>query len=246
MILNATILFLSALLGGLLMYVFGSDRINIKNLLIFAGAYLFSITVIHILPELFHAESNGFNVGLAVLGGFFFQHVLEYFTSGVEHGHMHQHSDGHSHGKFSGLSLMVALCLHAFLEGSLISYPEVFDESHKVGSLLFGVVLHKVPAALALLSVLSCQFENKKILLFLLLLFAISSPIGLLFGSYIEPLGWMTTDGIILLFGFVAGNFLHISTTIFIESSPDHSFGLKRTLVSLLGAGVAIFTEWVI
>jgi len=245
MILNALILFVSALLGGLLMYVFGSDKLNIKNLLIFAGAYLFSITVIHILPELFHAESDGFRVGLAVLGGFFFQHVLEYFTSGVEHGHMHHHPEGHSHSSLSGLSLMVALCLHAFLEGSLIAYPEVFGESHKVGSLLFGVVLHKVPAALALMTVLSCQFSSHRTTFILLLFFALSSPLGLLFGSYLEPLGLMNTGGVVLLFGFVAGNFLHISTTIFIESSPDHTFGWKRTLVSLLGAGVAILAEWV-
>ena len=72
MILNAIILFISAVLGGLSIYVFGSDKINIKNLLIFAGAYLFSITVIHILPELFHADADGFQVGLAVLSGFFF------------------------------------------------------------------------------------------------------------------------------------------------------------------------------
>ena len=162
MILNATILFISALLGGLSIYVFGSDKIDIKNLLIFAGAYLFSVTVIHILPELFHASETGFSVGLAVLSGFFFQHVLEYFTSGVEHGHMHHHPERHSHSRLSGLSLMIALCLHAFLEGSLIAYPEVFGETHKVGSLLFGVVLHKVPAALALMTVLSCQFSSNK------------------------------------------------------------------------------------
>ena len=246
MILNGTILFIVALVGGCSIYFFGIDKINLKNLLIFAGAYLFSITVIHILPELFIATDEGFNVGLAVLTGFFFQHVLEYFTSGVEHGHMHHHSDGHHHGKLSSVSLMIALCIHAFLEGSLIAYPEVFGEEHQVGSLLFGVVLHKVPAALALMTVLSCQYSSKKLTFFLLLIFALSSPLGLLFGSYIEPAGLLNTDGIILLFGFVGGNFLHISTTIFIESSPDHSFGWKRTLVSLLGAGVAIVAEFVI
>ena len=244
MILNGTVLFIAAIVGGCSIYIFGIDRINLKNLLIFAGAYLFSITVIHILPELFITSHHGIDVGLAILTGFFFQHVLEYFTSGVEHGHMHHHGDGHHHGKLSSTSLMVALCIHAFLEGSLIAYPKVFGEEHQVGSLLFGVVLHKVPAALALMTVLSCQYSSKRLTFFLLSLFALSSPLGLLFGSYIEPIGMLSTDGIILLFGFVAGNFLHISTTIFIESSPDHSFGWKRTLVSLLGAGVAIVAEW--
>lgn len=229
------------------MYAFGSKKINIKSLLIFAGAYLFSITVIHILPELFHADAAEFNIGLAVLGGFFFQHILEYFTSGVEHGHMHHHPEGHSHSKFSGFSLMIALCLHAFLEGTLIAYPEVFGHDHKVESLLFGVVLHKIPAALALMSVLSCQFSNKKTNIILLSLFALASPLGLIFGSYLEPLGIMSSSNITLLFAFVAGNFLHISTTIFIESSnSEHSWNTKRLLISIVGALVAVLAELLI
>ena len=71
-----------------------------------------------------------------------------------------------------------------------------------------------------------------------------TSSMGLLFGSFIKPVSLMNTNGVVLLFGFVACNFLHISTTIFIESRPDHAFGLKRTLVSLLGARVAIMAEW--
>lgn len=243
MITNAVILFLSAIVGGLFVFVFDSKKINNQNLLIFAGAYLFSITVIHILPELFHAGAEEFHVGLAILSGFFFQHVLEYFTSGVEHGHMHEHPEGHSHSKHSGYSLMIALCLHALLEGSLIAYPEVFGAHHEVGSLLFGVVLHKIPAALALMSVLICQFKNIKTQLLLLFLFAISSPLGLIFGSYLEPLGILSSSSIIFLFAFVAGNFLHISTTIFIESSPEHHWSSKKMLISMSGALVAILAE---
>ena len=244
MILNATILFVSAILGGLVIFAFGTEKINIKGLLIFAGAYLFSITVIHILPELFHADTEGFHIGIAVLGGFFIQHILEHFTSGVEHGHMHHHHGDQLHSKFSGYSLMIALCLHAFLEGTLIAYPEVFGETHKVESLLFGVVLHKIPAALALMSVLSCQFGASKIKFVLLTLFAIASPVGLIFGSYIESTGIMNTQGMILLFAFVAGNFLHISTTIFIESSPaEHSWNTKRLMISIGGAAVAVLAE---
>lgn len=245
MLLNAAILFISAVLGGLSIYVFGSGKINIKHLLIFAGAYLFSITVLHIFPELFYATRDGFYVGIVILVGFFFQQVLEYFTSGVEHGHMHRHAEGYLYSNISGISLMVTLCLHAFLEGTLIAYPEVSGDTHKAGSLLLGVTLHKIPAALALMSVLSCQFTNKKLPLLLLLLFACSSPLGLLFGSYIEQLGTMSASGVVLFFGFVAGNFLHISTTILIESSPDHTLSVQQTLVSLLGAGVAIVAEYI-
>ncbi|MFY0651260.1 MAG: ZIP family metal transporter [Cyclobacteriaceae bacterium] len=243
MIINSIILFLSAIFGGFLVYKFDkSDSANFKLVLIFGGAYLFSITIIHILPELYHASEHGLSVGLFVLLGFFFQNFLEYFTSGVEHGHMHAHK--HSHTSMSGYSLMIALCLHAFLEGTFLAYPEVFHgHGSKSGSLMVGVVLHKVPAALALMSVLTCQFDKRNIQIALLVIFALASPFGLVAGNYILPSGLMEAESILLLFAFVGGNFLHISTTIFIESSPEHNWNLKRLLVSIAGAAVAVLAE---
>ncbi|MEQ9285887.1 MAG: ZIP family metal transporter [Cyclobacteriaceae bacterium] len=243
MTINSLILFASALLGGLMVYSLGKkEGANFKLILIFGGSYLFSITIIHILPELYHSAHSGFLIGLFVLLGFFFQNFLEYFTSGVEHGHMHAHK--HSHTPLSGYSLMTALCLHAFLEGTFLAYPDIFhDHSSKSGSLLIGVVLHKIPAALALMSVLTCQFDSRKFQIFLLTLFALSSPLGLVAGHFILPLGLMDHSGLLLLFAFVGGNFLHISTTIFIESSPEHNWNLKRLLVSIGGAAVAVMAE---
>ena len=243
MIFNSLILFVSAVLGGLMVYRFGNKAsINFKLVLIYGGSYLFSITIIHILPELYHTEGSSFSVGLFVLLGFFFQNFLEYFTSGVEHGHMHAHK--HTHTSMSGYSLMIALCLHAFLEGTFLAYPDIFHEhSSKSGSLMIGVILHKIPAALALMSVLTCQFEKRNFQIVLLVIFALSSPLGLVSGHYIIPSGLMNESGLLMLFAFVGGNFLHISTTIFIESSPDHNWSLKRLLVSIGGAAVAVLAE---
>ncbi len=240
---HAIILFVSAMAGGLMVYNFTrKEGVNFKLVLIFGGSYLFSITIIHILPELFHSGTSEFSIGLFVLLGFYFQNVLEYFTSGVEHGHMHAHK--HSHTALSGYSLMIALCLHAFLEGIFLAYPGIFhNHSSSAGSLLIGVVLHKIPAALALMSVLTCHFNSKKFQIFLLALFALSSPLGLFAGKYLEPLGWISDNGLQLLFAFVGGNFLHISTTIFIESSPEHNWNMKRLIVSVAGATAAVVAE---
>ena len=111
------------------MYVFSSPGFSIvqtnktwsntslKLTLVFAGAYLFSITVSHILPELYvQAGDNAMRIGIYVLAGFFIQQFLEYLTAGVEHGHMHEHNENHDHGTFSSLFVMTGLCLHAFLE----------------------------------------------------------------------------------------------------------------------------------
>lgn len=244
MFLDSLVLLGAAIGGGLAVRFFkNSEHWDIKLPLVFAGAYIFSLTIIHILPELFETEVPNFHLGLCVLIGFFFQHLLEFFTSGVEHGHMHVHPEEHNHGSFAGYSLMVALCLHSLLEGTLLAYPAVLHTGHESSSLLIGVVLHKAPAGLALMSVLTCQYQGKLSPYAFLLLFAVASPIGLLLGNYMEPMGWLDTEGAILLFAFVGGNFLHISTTIFIESSPDHSWNFKRLFVITLGSGIAILAE---
>lgn len=244
MIFDAIILFTSALFGGLLVIrVKDPDKIHIKDLLVFAGAFLFSITILHILPELFHTEVDSAKIGLLVLLGFYFQQVLEYFTNGVEHGHMHVHHHGDHHSKSSGFSLMLALCIHSFLEGTILAQPDMDHHGHGEETLLIGIVLHKIPAALALMTVLSCQFKERKTQLMFLVIFAIASPLGVMTGHLIEPMGWLGFEGTTMLFAFVAGNFLHIATTIFIESSPDHKWNSKKLFISILGAVTAALIE---
>ena len=69
MILSGIILFVSALAGGLLIYLFPEQKGNGFRLsLIFAGAYLFSITIVHIIPEIYSHPSGGLNVG--IFGGY--------------------------------------------------------------------------------------------------------------------------------------------------------------------------------
>jgi hypothetical protein len=41
----------------------------------------------------------------------------------------------------------------------------------------------------------------------------------------------------------VAGGFLHISTTIFFESSPEHRFHLNKVMISILAFALAISFE---
>jgi len=244
MISGVIILFLSALLGGILaIYSVSAISKNIKYLLVFAGSFLFSITILHILPEIFEAGQNHLYIGLSILLGFFFQQLLEYFTNGVEHGHMHKHHSDEGHSTLRGVSLMLALCVHGFLEGTLLAHPDTLHESHTEGSLLAGIVFHKFPAALALISVLACQFKSKKTQFILLTIFALASPFGLFTGHIIENLGWLSASSMTFLFAFVAGNFLHISTTIFIESSPEHKWSSKKLLVSVFAAGIAFISE---
>jgi zinc and cadmium transporter len=181
MAIDVLILFLVAFGAGLAsFYVPKINNSNYKLALVFAGAYLFSITIIHILPELFHQDDNPGYIGMFVLAGFFLQQGLEFMSSGVEHGHIHVHPTGdHHHRESSATLVLVALGIHSLLEGGLLAHPRTVEHHHDSNTLLWGILLHKAPEAFALMSVLVCEVKSKSRAIFYLVLFAAASPLGL-------------------------------------------------------------------
>ncbi|MCK5470842.1 MAG: ZIP zinc transporter, partial [Cyclobacteriaceae bacterium] len=110
------ILFLSAFIPGLIIIKLQKPlKFDLKYLLVFAGAFIFSITIVHLLPEILTASANPQRIGLFVLVGFFMQIFLDFVTTGVEHGHLHKHS--HHHTRISPIMLMLGLCIHALMDG---------------------------------------------------------------------------------------------------------------------------------
>ncbi len=242
---SIAILFLSALLSGLLVFAIPNiEKRNYKLILVFAGSYLFAITIIHIMPELYSHAKNPATIGLYVLLGFFLQQVLEYFTSGAEHGHIHQHEGHHQHGKSSAIMVLIGMSVHALLEGSLLAHPGVIHADHESNGLLLGIVLHKAPAAFALMSIIICQLKNKKLAVIFLIFFALASPMGLLVGNYYVNNSTLPNELFTILFAVVSGNFLYISTTIVFESSDDHNFNAYKLGIALFGALIAVSAEF--
>ena len=241
MITNIVLLFITAFVAGISVFLIPElNQKKFKAILSFSGAYLFSITVIHILPELFHESENPIKAGIFVLLGFFLQMMLEYFTSGVEHGHIHHH---HETTAIPYL-LLVSLGIHSFLEGTLMVHPSSVHGGEGSSTLMFGLIMHKMPEAFALMSVLVLQMKNKTLAITLLAIFALTSPMGMLLSNALYNWNLITKDVFGILFALVAGNFLHISTTIFFESSPEHKFKAKKLLLSVSGAGLAILAEY--
>src|SRR4051812_46691241 len=135
------VLFSIALSAGLLaFYIPKYNAKNYKLLLVFAGSYLFSITILHILPDLFHRDVNVEFIGIFILAGFFLQQMLEYLSSGVEHGHIHIHTQNDKHPESSSLLVLVALFIHAFLEGGLLANSQ---SPGQPSTLFWGIALHK-------------------------------------------------------------------------------------------------------
>lgn len=234
MILVITILIVSTLIGGYSLKLIPGLKKDLRLPLIFAGSYLFAITIIHIIPELYSISPNPSQIGLFVLIGFFLQQFLEYFSSGVEHGHVHTNKALSVSGRFS---IITALIVHSLLEGTLLTHDSPFHGKHESYSLLIGIILHKMPAAFALMATMSGLGKRAT---YLLIIFSLSSPIGLILSDYLL----LTEESLLVVFAVVCGSFLHISTTIFVEASPDHHFGLNKILISLSGALLAILVEY--
>ena len=223
---NYILLILSVLLGSLLVFVVKPNNKIVRILLAFSGAYLLSVTILHLLPEVYTVNSNATLSGIFILIGIVLQSVLESFSKGAEHGHIHMHSDGK---QFPSL-LFVSLCLHAFSEGLPIHNTD--------DNLLWAIIVHKIPIAIVLTSFLLQTKYSKKIVLSFLFFFGLMSPLGVLLGDKIPFFTTYATE----ITALIIGVFLHISTIILFESSENHKFNLQKFLAILLGVLLTIFT----
>lgn len=244
MVLSISLLFFSAIFGGILFYLIPNQKGDGFPLsLTFAGAYLFSITIIHLIPGIYSRYPNTLSIGIFMLVGFFFQQVLEYFSSGIEHGHYHQKAEFHQHSNIGILSVLLALSVHSFLEGGMLANPSTMNTQNWNYTLLAGILVHKIPAAYALMSLVCCKTRKWSFIIGILLIFSIASPAGLFLSHYSNTNNLISEKTSLILYSIVCGSFLQISTTIAFESSPQHKFDLKKFGVALAGAITAIASE---
>jgi zinc and cadmium transporter len=222
--------FLGALLSGLPVLFIRIGKKQLKLLLSFSGAFLFAVSILHLIPDLYTGGNN--SVGIYILAGFFFQILLEFFSEGIEHGHTHPHKNGASF--FPG-AILASLCIHSFLEGMPLAGTG--NGYNKV--LLTGIILHNIPIAIALMSLLLDSGLNRSRATLFLIVFACMTPLGSAASSLLGQRLGDTTVYFNHIMGIVVGIFLHISTTILFESSENHRFNFIKFLTILLGAGAA-------
>jgi zinc and cadmium transporter len=215
-------LILSVLIGLAIVFGLKPSNKTAQLLLAFSGAYLLSITILYLFPEVYSSEIS--NVGLYILLGLLFQLILDFFSKGAEHGHIHIQQN-----MIFPWALFLSLSIHAFMEG----IPLAHNHHHEY--LLWAIVIHKIPIAI----ILGTFFVNSKIskskAAMFLILFSLMSPLGSLAGENIEILVTYKTE----ITAIIIGIFLHISTIILFETSKDHTFNLLKFIAILIGMFVA-------
>ena len=194
---------------------------NISLLLAFSGAFLLSLTVFDLLPEVYE-KLDSKKTGLFIMLGILVQIFLEFFSRGAEHGHVHIHK---GQTAFPWL-IFISLCLHSFLEGLPI---------HQHNDMVYGVLRHKIPIAILISSyLLQSDYKKFQIIAFLTI-FAIMTPLGTIVSNNVA----VVSNFVNLINAIVIGIFLHVSTTILFESSKDHTFSLSKLLVIVFAVATA-------
>lgn len=218
----------SIVIGGFLVELFKKPS-HLKLLLSFSGGFLLTLIFIHILPETY--EEQGFRMGYFILVGFLLQLALEYFSRGAEHGHTHAHHDTH---KTFPIAIFLSLSVHAFIETLPLDSGHG-DHAH-IDQLYWGILLHKIPVGVALMSILRSNGYSNKASWIYVILFSLVAPVGLLCGGWLVDVMTFELD---YLLAIVVGMLIHISTTIIFESSESHRINFLKLAAIILGFGAA-------
>ena len=233
------ILFFGVIITGVFSEIFLKKLANYKSYIIsFSVSIVLALICIHILPELF--ANNGQFIGHYLLAGFLIQIFLELLSKGIEHGHIHLK------GKISNQQLIViilGLSIHSFIEGIPINSIELNHHTHHYktinnnhfSSLYFLMILiHKLPIAVVLMIFLN-SLKVKSIKKYtILVIFALTTPIGAVFGENLLNLtlfnGWS-----IKFLAISTGMLLHITTLLIFEEHHSKGNKFKNILIILTG-----------
>jgi zinc transporter ZupT len=135
--------------------------------------------------------------------------------------------------------MIFSLSLHSFLEGMPLGEPG--SGTVVQHSLLTGIILHHVPVAMALATMLTGSHVKMSTTVICILLFAAMAPLGALTSFTMGGnKSWFLAEYFPEIMALVIGIFLHISTTILFESTEDHRFNYYRFAAILMGVGAAL------
>jgi zinc transporter 1/2/3 len=107
----------------------------------------------------------------------------------------------------SAFLLLLALSIHSFFEGIALG---ILNAENEIFYMLLVIAFHKWVEAISIGINLSKSIMNKELLFLLIILFSITTPLGIIFGILLEQTGKMMEA---IFLAFSAGTFLYISAS---------------------------------
>ena len=239
----SALLFFPAFLVGVWVLKRPLAKRHLGIMLAFSGSFLLSITITHLLPEVFHGHQHW--LGAVVLAGFFVQIVFDALSGGVDHGHHemaigqphhHNHGHDHSHGtpfSFSLWGVLPAVYLHGIIEGIPLFYIKQVDHP-----IVLAIAFHSVPVVAVFVNLLRNKSLSVNQRIFLVGLFSLMPVLGMALGGVLSANNQFLLG---LVFpALAAGVFLNMSTTILLESGHQHQYKWRRLMFIFAGLALGL------
>jgi len=234
------LLFLTPIIGGILAFTLGNKKPKlVRYTMLFNGAFILGVVLVQLLPDLFSKGDR--YTGLWMLLGFGLQMLLEEWSGGVEHGHIHANEQ---RPRWLAFSIMLGLCLHSLIEGlplggyrSFMHSIQGSNSDSQFHHLFLSILMHNIPAAFALTSFLLMSGINRFSSAIFLLLFALMAPIAAFSAQFFLS----SPSTLAILLSIVTGNLLQIGSTILFENDAhsSHHFSIGKWLALILGFGLS-------
>lgn len=200
----------------------------------FAGGAIIALVCVDIIPHLFehsdHTENAAHFVPLGILLGFLLMHVFEKVAG--FHEHTHSHSDHESHHHVQGVTSLVLLSTHAFIDGIGIGAAYALSPT-LASTVLAAFLLHKI---LDGATITSLTTAHKKPLSFFLIVNIFLTMIGVL----IVRLFIIPETMLLVITACVAGALLYVSSAHILPEAHAHKFAWKTIFATWLGALIVV------
>lgn len=165
----SAIVFLSATLGGVLpLFMRNASENRLKLFVAFGAGVLLGMSFLHMLPEASELLPHRF--GFWFLIGFLILLVMERFIM------VHACEEHGCHYHTVGMAAFAGLAIHGLIEGFALASS--FFVSKIAFLVLLGIVAHKIPAGIALTTLLKLSGKSTKQILVFVLGVAITVPLG--------------------------------------------------------------------
>src|SRR5688500_15703248 len=171
------------LITGVIAFNVQIKQAPLRLILAFSAAYLFAISIIHMLPEAF-GQQDVKQIGLFIVIRLCLQLIIDTFSTGIEHGHIHLNS--HECDKQLPAGIIIGFMLHSFLEGLPIYDLNSPQNGFINYQLILGLAIHNLPITIAFVALLKEHHTRKWMLL---VLFALMTPVGFLASYLLQSFG---------------------------------------------------------
>ncbi len=216
-------------MGGFLPLIRGLSAKKLALLLSFSGGVLLGAVFFHMIPET--GEVLKESLGLPIIVGFLLIFILERFV--FVHACKEEGCDFHQ----VGLPAFLGISFHSLLDGIALGAGLILPH---LGPVVFlAIIIHKMPSAIALSSILlSAGWEIRRVAL-LNLLFSLTTPIGALLAYFL--LNTQSQQIVAVAIGISAGTFLAIAIT---DILPQVHRIEERNFVTLLFLLGGLIVSW--